>query len=327
MKAGHKNESGAALLSVLLIVALMSIAALAMLEVAGGAITQSKTADARARLAWVIAGTEEAGFVGVERLREASAANINDSTPGFRAPFVTDISGFEITTVLEDASNCFNLNTLRDFDDELGELSDAADLYLTLLTAAGIDESDAEELSATLRDWLDEDSSVRLRGAEDNYYATLDVSYRTAGVPLSAVSELRAIRGYTKDVVDIIRPLVCARDSDTAASLNINTLLSEQAPLLSMAFGGNLDVDDALQILLQRPPGGWATIEDLFAEEAIGVISPEARRSDLLSIASNHIELRGRLDARPQIDEFSVIYALTENQPARVIRRSYGIVR
>ena len=323
----HKSESGAALLSVLLIVALMSVAALAMIEGTGSAITQSRTADARASLAWHIAGTEEAGFVGVDRLREGGLANINDLTPGFRTPFEADINGAAITTLLEDASNCFNLNSLRTIGDELDEDNEAAELYLVLLIAAGLDESDAEELSATLMDWLDPDTSARLRGAEDNFYSTLETPYRTSGQPLASISELRAIRGYTKKIVDALEHLVCVRSTEEINPFNINTLRVEQAPLLSMAFGGNLNVDDALAILLRRPSGGWASTEMLLEESAIDLIAPEARRTDLLSIRSSFIELRGRLDAGGQSDEFAILYVLAENQPTQIVRRRYGIAR
>jgi general secretion pathway protein K len=324
MMRASERENGAALLSAILIVALMSVAALAMVDGIGGAITQAKTADARVKLTWQMAGVEEAGFIGVEQLRQDGAAALNANTPGFRQTFETDVSDAVISTILDDASNCFNLNALRVLDDSDDEQSGASALYTVLLVSAGFDESEAEGLTAKLMDWLDPDNSARPGGAEDNFYATLRTPYRASGVPLASVSELRAIRGYSKQIVEAISPLVCVRNTVEIGVFNINTILPDQAALLSMALGGNLDLADAENLLLLRPPQGWASVDALFEEGPIERISPDVRRADLLGTVSNYVELHGRVDDFGQSGRFSIVYKLVANQQPKIVRRSYG---
>lgn len=319
-----EHERGAALLSVLLLVAIMSIAALALFESTVGAIAHARLADARARIAWQISGAEEAGLIGLQRLSLATNGVVTDRTPVLGVPFVTDINGVQVSTVLEDSSNCFNLNALRAPEGDGSPDESLVALYETLLTGAGLLEQEAEFLTSALLDWLDRDTNTRPGGAETNYYASLRPSYRASGVLLVSESELRAVRGYTSDILDVLLPLICVRADSEMAVLNINTLTRAQAPLLSMVFSGVLDVDEATRVLAERPVGGWSFVEEMLEKDELARISPALRRLDLISVQSSHFRLRGRVIAQDQSADFETHYIVTQNQPPRMTRRLYG---
>lgn len=321
-----RSERGAALLSVLLIVAVMSIAALAMLNNSLGAISKARIVDARSQISWQITGAEEAGLIGVERLRSETDRVLHDRTPNFQQSRTTPLPTGVLTTRLEDDSNCFNVNALavaEEESDEDGQVGAAA-IYEDMLSALGLGPSEVEALRAGLVDWIDGDRSPSLGGAEDTYYSRLDPPYRPANVAIVSVTELRAVRGYSPDLVRRLGPLLCARDTIDIGVLNINTLTPQEAPLLAMAFSGELNVIDAIDLIEDRPIGGWPSVDALLDDDRIQSISIDLRRTEMLSIQSRFLRLVGEVALGDEIANFSTIYDLPDAQPARIVRRMYG---
>lgn len=323
--APHHSERGAALLSVLLLVSVMSIAAIAMLDTSLGAISKARLVDARGQLSWQISGAEEAGLVGVETLRTTTEGLIHDRTPNFQETVTTPLPTGLLTTRLEDDSNCFNINALRSEPPEEGSDEVAPrSLYQSMLRALELGDAETEALTAGLVDWLDADRTQSLSGAEDTYYGRLSPPYRPANVMVTDVSEIRAVRGYSKALFNRLRPLLCARATTDLGMLNINTLSLEDAPLLSMAFSGELSIVDAARVIADRPVGGWLSVAAMMADERIEAIAPDLRRLELLSTRSRFLRLNGRVSGETETADFTVIYILPESAPARIVRRTYG---
>lgn len=320
------HERGAALLSVLLLVAVMSVAAVAMLEATLSSVQRAKLSDAQTQVNWLVSGAEEAGLVGVTSLLETTDGRLTALTSQLQRAQETPVPGGTITTILEDASNCFNLNMLAVGDDEEDGAVAATALYGVLLGSLDLTDNDVEDLTSALMDWLDTDNSPRFGGAEDSYYASLKPAYRTGNAPLLSTSELRAIRGYTSELYTVLQPLVCARRDTEAAKLNVNTLTLRQAPLLAMVFSGQLDIRAARDVISSRPPDGWISIEAFLEDEALTRVAVERRRTDLLSVQSSHVRLRGKIVAAGDVTEFQTLYARQSGQPPRIVARTYGAV-
>jgi general secretion pathway protein K len=350
MKRVKENEKGAALLSVLLLVALMSIAAIAMLELTMSGVQVAKAADERGRTSWQIAGAEQAGLIGVQSLWNTVEGSLVAGTPGLGGEFLVEVNDAILSLKIEEASNCFNVNSLLGAtqDDanftlgaedtgntedanpdvrtsEDGEAALIAEKnYLRVLNGAGFTGFQAETLMATLLDWMDADNTRRINGAEDGYYANLKPSYRSSGRMLAELSELRSIRGYTKEVVDKLQPFLCVRADKEPAIININTVRPDQSVLLSMVLSGELSNNAARDAITTRPLGGWGSIEEMFNIESIMRISPELRQADLLATKSTHLIMTGQIAGNGQATEFSVLYRLSEDAPARIVSRSLG---
>ena len=320
--AYRDSECGAALLSVLLLVTVMSVAALAMLETSLGATSKARLVDARAQLSWQIIGAQEAGLIGVETLRNTVGGQITEQTPNFRQSVTTPLPSGLLTTWLDDDSNCFNINALREPEAE-AEASVFVS-YEHLLASLELGEAEVEALRAALVDWLDGDGTQSLSGAEDTYYGRLEPPYRAANVAASTVTEVRSVRGYSQSLFQRLQPLLCARETTDPSILNINTLRPQDAPLLVMAFSGALSLSDAVEILSTRPEAGWIGVEGLLTHELIQGIAPELRRTELLSTRSRFLKIVGQIAYEDEVSAFTTIYALPDIAPARIVRRMYG---
>lgn len=114
---------------------------------------------------------------------------------------------------VHDESGKINLTTLLKLDSS-GRI--AHDLLLKL---PGMDE---EKVNALL-DWIDPDEQPRESGAEDEYYTTLNPSYRCKNGPLDSLEELLYVKGFSPQLVyglDLNRNGVIDPDETDGSGLN-----------------------------------------------------------------------------------------------------------
>ncbi|HEX7742754.1 MAG TPA: type II secretion system minor pseudopilin GspK, partial [Sphingobium sp.] len=223
----RQSERGAALLTVLLLVAVMAVVASTALERLalatrmtgnGGAIDQAR--------AFADAGTEIARL----RIGDLVAANPGKTTLAggwMGAPQPISVPGGAATARVTDGGNCFNLNSVVAGDNEanlkvrpVGVLQ-----FQALLQALGVDARQAQAAAASLGDWIDTDSVPQPGGAEDETYAQGARPYRTANRFMVDPSELRAVNGVSPAIYDLVRPWVCALPTADLSPINVNTLL------------------------------------------------------------------------------------------------------
>jgi general secretion pathway protein K len=150
------------------------------------------------------------------------------------------VEGGAVAGRIRDAQGFFNLNNLVSG----GQVNDQeARLFNRLLSNLRLD----PVLAEAVIDWIDPDSSPRPGGAEDVYYLTLQPPYRPANRPLASVDELRLVRGFTREIVETLRPHVTALP--TATPININFCSAE---VLAALFNNDLTVERAKQLVEQR---------------------------------------------------------------------------
>ena len=115
--------------------------------------------------------------------------------------------------------------------------------YLNLLRILDLD----PELAPPLIDWLDADPDPGIpNGAEDLEYLGRKPAYRSANGPLLTPSDLLSIKGYTREVVARLRPLVSTLPE--ATSVNVNT-----APALVLqALSDKMTAADAQSLIAAR---------------------------------------------------------------------------
>lgn len=297
-----KSEEGVALITVLMIVAAMSAVAVALSAAVMSATTRARTVDAASQADWLALASEEVGRALIEEMFTASEGRLSVDMPGFAEPVRFPIEGGEITMRASDGGNCFNVNRLRitpvrEDENAVGVSGpNAAEDFESLLKLAEVGDQNLTGLVYSAADWIDADQSPGLNGAENAYYASSGLQYRTPGLPMIDASELRAVRYYTPDVMDALGPLVCALPESGEQTLNINTLTAAQAPLLSLAFSGALSVEAARDLIFQRPVGGWPDVETFLTEPAIRQISPDLRRSKLLSVLTEYVRVQAAID-------------------------------
>ena len=143
------------------------------------------------------------------------------------------VEGGSVSSKIKDLQSCFNLNNLSKTNTELAAYRAQ---YIRLLDASGIDNSQHRALTDSLVDWLDEDDISETYGAEYDYYIGLDKPYRTANNLMISPSELRLVKGYTKEVIDDIKDEVCVLPAVRTA-ININTASNKMLESIAQLNG------------------------------------------------------------------------------------------
>ena len=262
------DECGVALLTVLLLVAVMAVIAVAVLDDVRFAIRRSSNMEALGQAQWYALGAETLAKSRLETVLARDPGHLTLDGGWNGQPIVYPIENGAIRMRLLDRGACFNLNSV--VSNELGDgylpnLTGAAQ-FARLLVALEVPEADATRLADALVDWIDSDAEPRPFGAEDEVYLRRSPPYRTAGVLLAEESELRTVQGFTPELYGRIRPFVCALPIPQLTTININTLSPADAPVLSAVYLGRLPVDTARQIIDHRPAGGWPSQGDFLME-------------------------------------------------------------
>jgi general secretion pathway protein K len=322
---GKAGERGAALLTVLLLVAVMAVVASMALERLALAtrITGNGGAADQAR-AFADAGVEIARL----RIGDLIVANPGKTTlAGNWMGTLQPVSapGAVVNVKVTDAGNCFNLNSVVAGDNEsnLKVRPVGVSQFQALLQALGIDARQAQVAATSLGDWIDSDNVPQPGGAEDETYAQAAQPYRTANRFMMDASELRAVHGVTPAIYDLARPWICALPTADLSPLNINTLMPDQAVLLAMLLQGQVGVAQARQLLAQRPADGYGSTVQFWAPLAARGISPLEEAANQVKLTTGFFGVEVTVDVGgTQVVERAMIDA--RQSPAQLIRRSWG---
>jgi general secretion pathway protein K len=281
-----------ALLTVLLVVAAMAVVAVMVLDDVRFSVRRTANAEIGAQAQWYADGAETLARRRISRLT-ALAPDRTPLIPEWQGQvFTLPIDGGTLSATVRDGQACFNLNSLVEWTgDRLAARPAAAAQLMTLGRAVGIDERRMETIADSLIDWMDTDSTARPFGAEDSTYAGLAVPYRTGGVPLAEVSEMRAVRGVDGAAYDRLRPHLCALPTDRS-TINVNTLTVADAPLVVMLTEGRLSHTAARAIIAARPDGGWSDPAAFWSQSALrGVeVGPDGRK--LVTVRTDYYSVR-----------------------------------
>jgi general secretion pathway protein K len=312
MNLPNSSDRGAALLLTLVIVAIMSMVALAATDSLARATLLAKTTDARATNGWSQHAVQIIGAAAVEEIIAGTKGTLVEGHPGLDEPQTLSVPRGVVTAEVSEATNCFNLNALTTGEKGQAQVinKEALKSYERLLIAAGLYESDARQLADSLADWIDADNEPRPFGAEDVVYRAAKVPHRTANRKLINISELNVIHGYTPERQILLRPLVCLRPGKAQVPLNVNTLTPQQAPLLTALYSSTLSAEDAEDLIESRPAGGWFNVDELKSESAILAISQGGRDDTMLGVQSKYFKVRGLLQTGPISTPFRHIYEI-----------------
>jgi general secretion pathway protein K len=114
----------------------------------------------------------------------------------------------------------------------------------SLMKEIGMDEDSAVAIASAILDWRDEDSLVRVNGAEDNDYLSSGYSYGSKDADFERVEELQLVRGVTKSLFDALAPYITVHTYDygvnTSVASNIVKLAINNASALS---SGEVDLE------------------------------------------------------------------------------------
>ncbi|HEX7820235.1 MAG TPA: type II secretion system minor pseudopilin GspK [Sphingobium sp.] len=320
------HERGAALLTVLMLVAVMAVITAVALErlTLATRMAQNGVSVDQGR-AFLMAGEAVASLrlgdlVTARRERTTLAGGWLGTAQAFAVP------GGMVVARVRDADNCFNINGLVK--------SEGADSYVArptgimqfsaLLRLLGTDPRVAEQIATASADWIDSDSVPGPGGAEDAAYGQQAVPFRTAGGLLADPSEIRIVAGMTAPIYDRVRPWLCALPVAELAPVNINTLLPDQAILLAMLADGRIGAETGRQVIARRPADGYGSAATFWAEPALSGLGVASEVTDQTTVTSRWFEVDltaelGGTDVRE-----TVLFDAKET-PARLVRRRWGV--
>ena len=287
------EREGMALLTVLLMVAVMAAVASVVLDDVRFSIRRATNAEIQAQAQLYADGAEALARRQVGRLVSANPARtpLQPDWNGRRLDFPTDTGA--VSAVVRDGQGCFNLNSVvfGQGEDLIVQPVGVAQL-VALGRALGVAEGRMRAVADALVDWLDADPAVRPGGAEDARYAGMAEPYRTGGVLLAEVSELRAIQGVDADLYRTLRPHVCALPVARLSPVNPNTLTPDQAPILVMLTHGRLGLASARAVLANRPAGGWTSADAFWSQPAMAAAAPTQEARDQITLLNTWFDLR-----------------------------------
>lgn len=291
-----RRQSGVALLTVLLLVAVMSVLLVSVLDDIRFGVRRAGNAHAQSQAQWYALGAESLArsrlntLAARDRQRTTLDGDWNDR------PFLFPIEDGVIRARLRDQSNCFNLNSVVEgAEEQLYRRETGARQFVALARGVGIAPQRAGELADALADWIDSDQAAGPLGAEDSHYLRLRKPFRTSGTLLAEVSELRAIRGFDEPTYRLLRPHVCALPSLELSPVNINTLGRDDGLMLVMISEGQLSLAAARSVIARRPADGWRDFATFWATPAMAGLSPGNDALQQLSLRTRYFGLHAEV--------------------------------
>lgn len=285
----RRHQQGVALITAVLVVALATIAATAILSSTNLAVHRTQNLQ-ESEQAWWYAGGVEA-WVKTILERDAEINNYDAMTDIWAQDVgYLPIGEGTLHGAVIDMQGRFNLNNLAVVQPQLYEQQMQVFTRLLAITT-GVDDYQARALGAAIRDYIDADSEpTGSEGAEDSAYLSLKPARRVANQPMSSVSELLAVAGITPEIYAKLAPNLSALPlvANRATPINVNTATPALMQALTPTPGAGLQ-----QFIVERAKNPAKTVDELFNERK--ALDNAAVKNSLLSVSSEYFQLNAEI--------------------------------
>ncbi len=327
-----KRQHGMALLVVLLLLALMSVLVSQMTQRYRLVWQKGINSQVAQQQRWYLLGGES--YIG--RVLSQGAHDESEKTTLTQywavKGKVFPVENSKMSGEVVDRQACFNINSLLSYDESAATetqeeiTSYREQVFFHLLRLLDVEELRAQQITAAVKDWLDTNRVAQQYGAEDNDYLAMAPPYLSANQPMQDMSELRMVKGVDASLYRRLRLYLCALPESTL-EVNINTLSSAQAPLLSALFHNRMSVEDAKRIITKRPREGWSSVTEFLQQDDLSkIIIVDDDVGAILSVKSFYFESRLQVQTENQKTSMTSLFQRQSNNQMRVIRRHFGEV-
>ncbi len=307
---GVANTHGVALITVLLVVALATTAAVAMSSRQHIDIRRTENTLFIGQAAQYLYGVELWSKQILSKDRKNNKTDDNSEAWATRLPPLP-IEGGYVTGHIEDLQGRFNLNNLQQTK-TAGKRAQAR--LRRLLAQLEINTG----LINALMDWIDSDQDVRFPdGAEDGYYLGLKLPYRAANRLLQSSSELMLLKDMTQKKFNKLKPFITALPQITA--INVNTASVE----VLMSLADNLSLSDIQALVKKRKNKPYKKIEDFLAEKAFAGKNIQAAG---LSVSSNFFMLHAETGIGTLVQHRTCLFERNDKGQVTTLIRSGGVI-
>ena len=254
-----RKDAGAALLSILLIVATLSVAAVIATQAIAQQMELHKLSSRKAVALWAARSAESLALSAAQGLADASRLPAENDPSQRKAELALPLEGGSVSLTLQEQPPCLNLNALGSSDPSVHQRT--ADGLRVLLEDLGVPAIDAVSAVAVLSDWIDLDQETRPYGAEDADYLSIRRAQHPANQSLLSTQELAAIPEFTPALRAALAPFVCTLPHSEMAEINLNALTPMSAPLLRAMSAEAVTAIEARRFIETRPSTGWPDVQ------------------------------------------------------------------
>jgi len=343
------NQRGAALITVLFLVVILSFIVLSLGQATTRAAQRAFATRSHSELYWRAIGMEALAQSALETAL-ASSTTLTADNPILSSVYDLPIEDARARIGFVDQTACFNVNSLVTQEASTGASINTASRteFMSFAEKVGISGAEMDGLVSVIADWIDADDFQETRGAEDNFYTALPTPYRTGAAPLADISEVRAMANVNEEFYRLLNPILCAHPDREQTPINVNLLLPEHAPLLAAVLGPDVAASDAQNIIADRPPSGYESINDFLQIEAVRALQPTTRRpsrrqssdngdtqgntnnvdggpnaggSNRLAVTSKYLTARGYIEQGDMSLELNILFMINGTDVTVVSRR------
>ena len=308
----RQAQRGVALLTAMLIIALVGIIGAGMLSQMNLALHRSGNIWQSEQAWWYAVGIEN--WLGKLLRQDAQHSDIDSLEEAWAQPVdYLPLDGGALQGRIIDLQGRFNLNNLSGSDAEA-----AQEQFQRLIElVADTDQVTARTIAASTRDWLDADINPTLPdGAEDDYYLGLSPAYRAANTLMASASELRLVKGVTPAIYAALEPYITALPQLTA--INVNTA---PAPVLA-TIAPELPPSTGEALVKSRADEPWKSVDAFLQDPALAGREINANRLD---VKAHYFLATGQITVdRAQVQFFSVLER-GDNGAVRTVRHSTNV--
>ncbi|MBD9361112.1 type II secretion system minor pseudopilin GspK [Methylomonas fluvii] len=279
MKSLEWVQHGIALITVMLILAIATVAVVSMSSARQMDIRRTEN-QLRSMQAWEYAYGLESWAIG-RLAADARAGDVDGVDDAWSKPLATTVvTGGTMQAQIEDLQGRLNLNNLL----VEGKVSAPDVKRLERLLAVLKLKT---ELVQAITDWVDADmDAIYPHGAEDDSYTRSKPGYRAANRQFADVSELLLVQGMTREIYSKLLPYVYVVDG--YAPLNVNTA----SATVLRCLADDISADQAASIFRARGKP-FAKVAEFLKDDA--VVDAGIGKYGL-GVSSQNFLLQGQID-------------------------------
>jgi general secretion pathway protein K len=322
-----RNQQGVALIVVLLLLAMMVSLAATMSERLYSQFSRATNRLNYQQAYWYSIGVESLAKVAIEQsYNDSDTVNVSQQWAQAEQTYPLDYG--TVNGHIIDKQACFNVNVLAGVTQTPGstERPFPVKVLRQLLEALDVESYQAEVIADSSWEFIDSDKGVdSAYGVEDSYYQALSPAYLAPNGIVADSSELRAVQQMTAEVMQRVRPYLCALPSDEWL-LNVNTIDVAHANLLVALFSPYLSEEAAMSLIASRPYDGWSSVSDFLGQSELADVSSSVsdQASNYLSVDSRYFEL----DAEILVDKARLrirsLFVSQDRKTVSVFSRRFG---
>ncbi len=323
------KQTGVALITVMLIVALIAILATQMTARLQLQMQRTANITTNQQAYWYAMGAEAFAKSVLKQSFEDNSENTHLGQVWAQGETSFPVDFGQITGEITDLHSCFNLNALRTEDDDANNsvkkspIRRAFEELLIALNIEDVGSFEAEYMADALTDWLDPNSSISSSGgAEDNDYAAKEFPYLAANNFLVSLSELRVIEHFTVNVIEKLKDYACVLPNTNMNKINLNTIAQDKPEILVALLG--ISQNEASEALSARGEEGFKTVEEFFSlsELSKAKIAPEQKQQ--FAVTSEYFKLKATASFNNSYFALNTIMKVDNKNNIRVISRIIG---